>query len=98
MSFLYATDEAMVYGVGGSKAPCSPSEARDLAAAADDPACVFYPHAAATLRQHDGKDTIKYILLMRLDSFKTQFSIKRKESKMQLCLKVQLWCRACAAL
>ena len=68
----------MVYGVGGSKAPCSPSEARDVAAAAGDPSCVFYPRdAAATLHQHDGKGQNKYILPIRQDALKTQFSIKK---------------------
>ena len=74
--FLYATDGAIVYGLGGSRAPCTPDLARALAAAAGDPSCVVYPlDAESTLMGSDGQ--CKYVLPFKNAAFKTQFSIKK---------------------
>ena len=40
--------------------------------------CFYSRDAAATLHQHDGKGQTKYILPVRQDSFKAQFSIKKE--------------------
>ena len=86
-AFLYATDGAMVYGLGGSEAPCSPAEARDVAAAAGNPSCVFYPRDAATSLRREKKVRPSTSFPLAWDPSKLNSVSKRRESRMRLSLR-----------
>ena len=74
--FLYATDGAVVYGIGGSKAACLPEVARGVAAAAGQPFSRFLPQDASEMDDFVNEDGA-HVMPVALSDFKTQFSIRK---------------------